>query len=336
MMMGEELPDKKFLLPRRNPTYKNPYGDALLSKCYWPMLFKRNGTKFWITFIEKYGTPFFIGKLSRNAPDTDYAKLRDDLENMVTDAVAAIPDDASLEIMEPAGKSASSDIFKALCDWANSEVSKAIIGHTGGSDSTPGKLGSENAAIEVRKHLIEEDKRLVESTMNQLLRWIHEINFGQGEPPSFVLYAEEDVGREQAEIDKLLYDMGARFSIDYLSRRYDKEPGDITAIADSSPTPPPIGGKPKPGNFAEKKSSPYPDQDAIDTMIEASLTPEEVKKDLAFSNQIITAFSETGNYEEAMKKCFELFPDLDTDAAQAKVANLIFLGETWGRLHAKD
>lgn len=45
---GDLVPPKKFLLPRNKPTYRNPYGVAELSKCYWPVIFKKGNAKFWI------------------------------------------------------------------------------------------------------------------------------------------------------------------------------------------------------------------------------------------------------------------------------------------------
>jgi phage gp29-like protein len=56
-LKGEELPPRKFLLARQEASYMNPYGFADLSMCFWPTVFKRGGLKFWVTFVEKYGTP---------------------------------------------------------------------------------------------------------------------------------------------------------------------------------------------------------------------------------------------------------------------------------------
>ena len=47
----------KFLLSRNNATYKNPYGEGLLSMCFWPVTFKKGGVKFWAVFLEKFGMP---------------------------------------------------------------------------------------------------------------------------------------------------------------------------------------------------------------------------------------------------------------------------------------
>lgn len=111
---GEPLPPKKFLFPRHEPTYENPYGFAELSRCFWPLTFKKGGYKFWVKFAEKYGMPWPIGKLPRGLDPKEYAALADILEQMVQDGLAVIPDDSSVEILVAEGKGASGSIYKDL------------------------------------------------------------------------------------------------------------------------------------------------------------------------------------------------------------------------------
>ncbi len=101
---GEPLPEKKFILVRHKATYKNPYGFPVLSRCFWPVTFKRGGLKFWVIFTEKYGMPFLIGKQPRGTAKEETDRLADILEAMIQDAIAVIPDDASIEIKEAGGK----------------------------------------------------------------------------------------------------------------------------------------------------------------------------------------------------------------------------------------
>ena len=70
-LKGEELPARKFLVPRQDASYDNPYGFADLSMVFWPTTFKKGGLKFWVQFTEKYGAPWVIGKHPRSASDTE-------------------------------------------------------------------------------------------------------------------------------------------------------------------------------------------------------------------------------------------------------------------------
>jgi phage gp29-like protein len=205
MILGEELPPKQFLFARYEPTYDNPYGFPLLSRCFWPVTFKKGGYKFWVTFLEKFGMPFLWGKLPRGLGKKEYDDLYDILERMVTDAVAVTPDDGSISMIESKGSSGSSDIYEKFLTFADSEVSKAIVGQTLTTQvGEKGSYATSQTHMEVRNDIVLGDKRLCESTMNQLIIWIDELNFQSGNPPTFSLYKEEDVDLTLAERDDKL------------------------------------------------------------------------------------------------------------------------------------
>ena len=107
-MLGELLPERKFLLPRQDATYQNPYGFADLSLCFWPLVFKKGGMKFWLAFAEKFGSAFSVGKLPRSASNEERAQLLDSLAALIQDGVATIPDDGSVELgVSPPAEDAS-------------------------------------------------------------------------------------------------------------------------------------------------------------------------------------------------------------------------------------
>ena len=91
---------------------------------------QKGGMKFWVRFAEKYGSPWVIGKHPRGTAQGEIDLLLDSMEAMVEDAVAAIPDDSSIEIKEAAGKADSSDIYQNLITLARSEISIALLGRT--------------------------------------------------------------------------------------------------------------------------------------------------------------------------------------------------------------
>lgn len=224
---GEELPDKKFLCPQSNPSYENPYGERTLSRVFWPITFKRGGLKFWVIFSEKYGMPHLVGKHPRGASKDETETFADLLENMVNDAVAVIPDDSSVEIQE-ANKSSSAEIYEKLIDKMNAEVSKAILGQTLTTEiGNSGSYAASQTHMQVRKDLVDSDKKLVENTINQLIAWIYEINFQGNEVPVFEMYEIEDVDLELAQRDKILSDTGVKFTKEYFIKTYGFEDEDI-------------------------------------------------------------------------------------------------------------
>lgn len=228
-LFGEELEPRKFLLARQEASYANPYGHADLSMCFWPTTFKRGGLKFWVTFAEKFGTDWVVGKAPRNTPGPEVDKLLDQLEAMVQDAVAVIPDDSSVEIMAPANKGATAELYERLLMFCRSEVSIALLGQNQSTEASS-THASATAGLEVASSLRDGDARLVNAAINQLFRWMTDLNEGEEAPaPKFELFEEEDVNEKQAKRDETLTRAGVKFTPAYWKRVYKLEEGDLQA-----------------------------------------------------------------------------------------------------------
>jgi phage gp29-like protein len=341
---GEDLPPRKFIIPRHNQSYKNPYGESLLSTCYWPVIFKLGGWKFWVKFTEKFGSPYAIGKAPRASGEKEFTELANLCEQLVQDAVAAIPDDSSIEFLEASGKKASADVYRDLLNYCDSQISKAILGHGAAADSTPGKLGGENTQLNVRADLIDEDKRTVESCFNELIKWIMEINFGLGvDMPTFSLFKEQDIEMDRAKRDKTLSETGqVEFTQQYIDGAYGFQKGDVIVKPKAEPAPPPDPGaedpdkkekeeKEKKKAFAEEISS-FKDQTAVDNMLK-SIPAAELRKQAEFMRPIFDIFDREQDYSGAMAELTEMFTDLDTDEIEKMLKRAIFVTEVWGRLN---
>jgi phage gp29-like protein len=225
-LSGEVLPDKKFLTPTYNDInnkYYNPYGDRVLSSCFWPVTFKKSGFKWWVTFAEKYGMPYIIGKLPRSTMDSDRESMKNQLEAMVMDAVAVISDDAQLDFIEPGGRNSSSDLYDHLITACDHSISKAILGQTlttDGNQKGTGSYALGKVHAGVRRDIIYSDKKIVERTHNQLIKWIWEINFNSGEIPRFSMFEEENIDKTLAERDEILVKQGIKFAKSYYIKNY--------------------------------------------------------------------------------------------------------------------
>ncbi len=324
---GEELPDRKFLCPQSNPSYENPYGERTLSRVLWPVGFKKGGLKFWVIFTEKYGMPFLVGKHPRGTSKEDTDNLADMLEAMVQDAIAVIPDDSSVEIME-AAKASSADVFDRLIDKMNAEISKAILGQTLTTElGSGGSLAASKTHMEVRKDIIDADKKVVERTLNQLIHWIYEINFNEKDIPSFELYEEEDVDLTLSQRDKTLADTGVKFTKEYFMKTYGFENEDIE-VPEIEPV------KDKEPAFSNFKESQFPDQQAIDDFI-GSFSDEELQKQAEkLLKPILKNIDKCTSYEEIYEKLSE--QGLNTTQIETILQKIFFISEVWGRLSADD
>ena len=284
---GEETPPMKFLLPRQDATYQNPYGFADLSMIFWPLVFKKGGVKFWLSFTEKFGSAFSVGKLPRSATPEERATLLDSLEALIQDGVATIPDDGSIELVEMAGKTASADLYERLVMYCRSEVSIALTGTNQTVEANSNKA-SASAGLEVADDLRDGDAAIVAAAINQLIRWVVEINWGGAAAPVFELWDQEARDKLQAERDKSLKDAGAVFTPAYFIRAYKLEEGDIAAApvasAPATGSVLPLGGSALPAGAVEAEepaeittATPEPEEkpEFAEPAVKSSLTTEQ-------------------------------------------------------------
>ena len=319
---GELLPPKKFLCPQYNASYDNPYGDRILSKVFWQVVFKKGGLKFWTIFTEKYGMPHIIGKHPRGASQEETNALADMLERMVQDAIAVIPDDSSVELKE-ANKSSSAEIYEKLIDKMNAEISKAIIGQTLTTEiGNTGSYAASNTHFQVRQDIIDSDKRLVEKTINQLLRWIYELNFSTEIVPEFELYEEEDIDLDLAQRDKTLSESGVKFTKKYFIKNYglDEEDFDITQFQQTT--------QPVFSQFKEQEN--FQGQTQVDELFDLISNKELQNQSEKILSPIIEMIMNGNSYSEIKEALKD--ENLNTKDFEKVLQKALFLCEAEGRL----
>lgn len=227
---GDIVPEKKFLLATQQADYMNPYGRADLAMCFWAATFKKGGFKFWLEFAEKYGSPWLVGKYPRNANAHEIDELLDSMEKMLGTAVAAIPDDSSIDMLESGSKGGSSQVFDDFLRYCKSEIAIALLGQNQTTEAEANRA-SATAGLEVTRDIRDDDASIVEGVFNQLLAWICELNFHVDMMPTFELYEQESIDKLQAERDELLAGLGVQFTEQYIMRTYGFEEGDIVVSA---------------------------------------------------------------------------------------------------------
>ena len=333
-LLGEELEPRKFVLARQEASYANPYGFPDLSMCFWADTFMRGGLKFWVTFTEKYGTPWLVGKQPRGTPGPEVNALLDKLEAMIQDAVAAIPDDSSIDILEAGDKGASADLYERLLMYCRSEINIALLGQNQSTEASSNRA-SATAGLEVADTIRDGDARLVCATINQLLRWMTDLHDGEQAPaPTFELFEEEDVNVTQAQRDETLKRAGVNFQPQYWKRVYKLQDGDI---ADAPPvvSTPAQAAPPVPVvEFAESTSPAVPGETVsalsagaspvfaswiseLRSLIQAHRDPQRLQEEL------LEAFSELPTQEltELMALAFELAHLQGQDQAAREAAH---------------
>lgn len=180
----EAIPEYKIINVQYEASAMNPYGHSLLSKCYWPVTFKNGGLRFWVNFTERYGMPILIGQYQRGATNEEIRELAEQLENIYEDAILISPMDVKLELHE-ANRATSVDLYLELIKFANNEISKAILSQTLTTELEGGSYAASQTHSQIRKEIVASDARLVQTAMNQIIRFFVELNFGNLPTPTF-------------------------------------------------------------------------------------------------------------------------------------------------------
>lgn len=327
----EPVPDYKFLCPTHNAGYTNPYGTGDLSCVYWPTVFKRGGLKFWAEFAEKFGAPWIIGKEPRSNTDADTDKLLDALEQLIGNAVATIPNDSSVEIKEAAGKQGSADVYDRFIRYCRSEIAIALLGQdqTTEKDTTH---ASATAGLEVTEDIRDSDCRIVEGCFNRLIGWIIELNYGEHTArPKFVLYAQNEGGRELAERDQILVSCGVQLSEGYWKRAYNLSDDDVVSVTAAQNT----GVQTVPAaEFAEGVTEHTDAGTLIDTLV-----PDAGRLNAqgqALTDALVAELKKGETADNLLDRLTAAYPDMDDKALQNELARLIFLSGLVGRIEAAE
>ena len=310
-----------------------PYGLGLAHWLYWPVLFKRNGLKFWLIFLEKFGMPTAKGEYDTNATPAERQQLLAATRAIQSDAGIIVPKGMILELME-ASRSGTAD-YKTLHDTMDDTIAKVVVGQTASSQGTAGKLGNEQLQADVRRDLVKADADLICESFNRgPVRWLTEWNFPGAEPPRVYRVVEEPEDlKARAERDKAIRDIGYKPTLAYIEETYGGEWAEAAAPA-APANAPPDGSTPASPEFAEGEPPPptFPDQqallDALDSIDDGTLSQQTADLlkplvDLADRDP-----------QAALDTIAGLLPDMDDQALQNMLARVLFVSDAWGRFNA--
>jgi phage gp29-like protein len=224
---GEKLPPFKFILTQHKPTFTNPYGEKILSRCYWPVTLKKGGIEYWQLMMERYGMPYLIGRYPNTFTATQKTEFLEQLKQMVADNITIFDEALGIELKE-SPQFDIGQLYENLVKFHNREISKAVLTVTLTTEIE--KTGSYKAG-EVHKEMLqflgESDRKLVETSLNKIIDYYCELNYGSIERPKIKLLDKEKVIEESVDRDKALTDMGVKFSKEYFMKRYKLAKGDF-------------------------------------------------------------------------------------------------------------
>ena len=221
----------------------------------------------------------------------------------------------------------------------------------------------------MRAEIVDGDKEIIETAVNELIRWTLQVNFAAVGPlPLFKLFRPEDL-EKKAKRDKGIYDLGVRFKEEYFEQEYNLDPkhfallpsapaGVASALGAPEPT-----GVPAPArlprasakdaefaapadrilsphalhlHFAAPEREHFPDQAALDAALNA--LPADKLQGLAegLLKPVWPIIEKGGSQEEISTALAGAYAEMDDAELQKTLTQALFVSEVWGRLNAKE
>ena len=204
----ELAPPENFLVARAG-TKDNSWGDPAADDCYWPWWLKKNGLKFWATFLDKYGMPTAIGHYnagqkaaSGDVPKTSQAlqeTLHAALQRIQTEYAITLPDGLDIKFLE--AQRAGGVSYEQFIGMLDRALAVKILGEvdTSGAAKGPGSFAKADVSNDVRlEKVVLDAHNLSAQVTDNLLRPMVAWNFGPDAPcPRFEIDAVDASDREQ-------------------------------------------------------------------------------------------------------------------------------------------
>ena len=336
MIAGEVLPERKFITFTYGDS-DNPYGKGLGQSLWWPVWFKKNGIKFWMIFLEKFGMPTVVGKYPPGTLPEKQKELLEAIEAIQTDTGIKIPDNMALEFLE--ASRTGTVTHEQLCEYMDKQISKRVLGQTATTEGTPGKLGNETSQSDTQQENIEADADLLDACLNDtLIKWIVDFNFPNVTAyPKIKTYANAKPDlTARAIIDKsLVVDIGLPVSVDYFYETYGipaPQEGEVLVVP-AKPTAPGIPGQDMPQEairYAEGDTT-----DVADYLAEqlAEMAMPETDKLMA---QLKNVTDNAGNLADLRDGLVSIFKEMNPADLGNTIARALMLAEMSGRYEVGD
>lgn len=209
----EIVEDKKAIygLFGSNFLFKN--GDALLAKLYFPVKLKNASLKFWMEFLERFGSPWAVAKT-----DSDPDALASEIHQMLNGDSAVIDKEEELDLIQPKSKANYNEII----DYLDNQIRSVVLGANLSSQVSSGSLAAAQSHNDIRKDLAAQDGQIVLFILNRALKFFKEINNFKDE--LYVqFFNESDPKSELCERDLKLFNMGFIFDEEYIKSTYNVE-----------------------------------------------------------------------------------------------------------------
>jgi phage gp29-like protein len=333
---GIELPPGKFVVHQYKAKSGHPSRAGVIRVCAWMYLFKNYDIKDWVAFAEVFGKPLRLGKYPANATKEDKDVLKQALIQLGTDAAGIVSEGTVIEFIETKGTTGT-NIYKALADFCNAEMSKAVLGQTLTTDiGNTGSYAAGKVHNEVRQDLKEADcKALAKTIRRDIIKPLVIFNFGESYaerlPKVKFHYEEPEDLKSTAVTYSTLVNLGLPIATEHI---YDKfgipKPGPGQEILVPKNTSAPVANK----MMVLRSGLPFTnEQQAVDGLADRALE-YGVPAIRQMVEPLMAIIQNANSLDEIKDKLLAAYPKLDSAEFETILARAIFMADLYGRYTA--
>ena len=322
----------KFFLTRRKPSYKQPYGDPLLSKLYWIWFFKTNSTKFWVKFLERFGSPLLVGKVGGNKRvQADIDAMTTALLNAHNQSVVSIGSEDDINTVGTNFSGAGSSAFEAFDTVMTRRIQKVVLGQTltSGTDGTGSRaLGEVHETVRMDKR--NSDLRMITPVVQDIINALCLLN--GFEKHTIILGGEQDLNVKVVERDLKLKTLGVEFNDQYITETYGLKPEHFKVRTESIAANTQFTALPKTAfNFKASANKLSASQQEVE-----ELTDGQGDLQLLNQDQIKDLIFKSDSPESLIFNLSQLIPEATQSQFTANLDQALYAADVLGYAMAKD
>jgi len=304
--IAQNIPQYKVIHSTYEEKYNRPMGTPLAEALFWPVKFKNASLEFWVKFLEKYGSPWAIGKT-----EGDKDLMADELYAMLGGDAAVIDMEDEVEIHQIQ----HSGDFDKITEYCDNQIRQVILGGNLTSEVKGGSRAAASVHNDIREDIAMSDENLTLDLIEQVAQYIKELNH-ISDDVTIKLSDKDDPNIELSERDKRISEMGWKPTKEYIEKTYN-----IT-VDKSDAQKNPIANHFTPIAFSTKKP--------LDTIDKAYNDVNMSSIAIALNTQVIDIIDNAESFEEAIDALHEAYPKMDLVELQELMENSIANAEILG------
>jgi len=305
----EDIPPFKALYTTYRAKAKKPYGKPILNTLFWLIEFKNASLEFWVEMLEKFGSPWVIGKTEGNKDD-----FADEIYNMLGGDGAVIDSEDSIEITTAKDKGN----YKELIEYIDDQIRQLILG---GNLTSNVKGGSQAAATvhnEIREDLAKADESIVNKVIKEVIKYFKELNHVDEEITG-QLKDKDDPNKALADRDKVIHDMGYKPTQEYIENTYNIKVEEVKPEEQTSQALIPNSNISSTNSLLSMSKIKSLSQDELDYQSNKI----DLSKPYAFQEQVLEVIANSNSYEEAFENLCNSYPNINMSDMQELLENNI-------------